>query len=116
MAQAAHVINAIGALMIGASAKPSTSPFRAAHAEFVPAMAGHEPHPTKIDPEASNLKKPAEHVTKVPTGLSVYVRAILDDTGQKISGGHIDAVLSDLAPNVTGTILQAADDMAGRLA
>jgi len=120
MAQAEQVIIAIGALTIGASAKPSTSPVRTAHAEFFLAIAGHEPHPTRIDPEASDLEKRAEHLTKVLTGLSVYVRTILDDTAQDILGGldlgHIDAVLCDHASNVTGTIRQAAGDMAGRLA
>jgi hypothetical protein len=40
MAQAVHVTSAIGALTIGASTKPSTSPVRATHAEFVAALAG----------------------------------------------------------------------------
>ena len=43
MAQAEYVTNAIRALITGASAKPSTSPVRAAHAEFVAALAGHPP-------------------------------------------------------------------------
>jgi hypothetical protein len=34
MAHAKHVTSAIGVLMIGASAKTSTSPVRAAHVEF----------------------------------------------------------------------------------
>jgi hypothetical protein len=110
MAQAEHLIIAIGALMVGANAKTSTSPVRGTNAECVLAMARRQPHPTKIDPEASDLEK----LTKVPAGLSVYVRAILDD--RDILDGHGDAVLSALAPDVAGTIRQAADDMAERLA
>jgi hypothetical protein len=119
MAQAEHVIIAIGALTIGVGTKPSTSLVRAAHAEFVLPMAGHEPHPTPIDREASDLENRAEHMTKVLARLSIYVRAILDDAAQNVGGldpGHIAAVLADLASDLTGTIRQAADDMAPRLA
>ena len=49
MVLAEQVIIAIGALTIGASAEPSTSPVRTAHVEFVLAVTGHEPHPTEID-------------------------------------------------------------------
>ncbi|MGA3311193.1 MAG: hypothetical protein ABSD08_21695 [Xanthobacteraceae bacterium] len=46
---------------------------------------------------------------KVLNALSVYVTAILDDTAQHVPGGldlrYIDALLSDLVSDVTGTIL-----------
>ena len=51
---------------------------------------------------------------------SVYVTAILDDTAQKVPGGldfrSIDALLSDLASDVTGRLQRAADAMTGRVA
>jgi hypothetical protein len=117
MAQAEHVTSAIAALRIGASAKPSTNPVRGAHAEFVLAMAPHEPHPISIDANDSDLDDRAEHLTKVLTGLLVC--AILDDTSQNISGSvdlaHVEAALSDPASDVGATIKQTADDAAGRL-
>ena len=69
-----------------------------------------------LDPDASDLEDRADHLKKVLSALSVYVTAILDDTAQNLPGGldlrHIDALLSDLASDVTGTIQRAADAMA----
>ena len=52
--------------------------------------------------------------------FSVYVTVILDDTAQNVAGGldlpDTEAVLADLASDVTGAIQRAADDMAGRVA
>ena len=50
MAQADFVNNAFRALITGAGAKSSTSQVRAAHAEFVAALAGHPP---RADPPQS---------------------------------------------------------------
>ena len=73
-----------------------------------------------LDPDASDLEDRADHLKKVLSALSVYVTAILDDTAQNLPGGldlrHIDALLSDLASDVTGTIQRAADAWAGRVA
>jgi hypothetical protein len=48
----------------------------------------------------------------------VYVTVILDDTAQNIPGSldlrDVEAILADLAADVTGAIQHAADDMAGR--
>ena len=45
--------------------------------------------------------------------MSVYVTAILDDIAQNVPGGldlrHIDALLSDLASDVIGTLPQTAE-------
>jgi hypothetical protein len=50
--------------------------------------------------------------------LSVYVAVILDDTVQNVPGGldlpDAEAVLADLASDVTGAIQRAAEDMTGR--
>ena len=50
---------------------------------------------------------------------SVYLTVILDDTAQNATGRielrHIEAVLADLASELTGAIEHAADGMAGRL-
>ena len=116
MAQADYVNNAIRALITGASAKPSTNPVRAAHAEFVAALAGHPPWPLPLYADATDLEDRADHLKKLLDALSVYVTAILDDTAQNVPGGldlrAIDALLSDLS----GTIQRAADAMASRVA
>ena len=116
MAQADHVSNAIHALITGAGAKPSINPVRAAHAEFVTALAGQPPWPIPLFAAASDLEDRADHVKKVLGAVSAYVTAILDDTAQNVPGGldlrQVDALLSDLASEATGTIRYAADTMA----
>ena len=120
MAQADYLSNAIRALITGASAKPSTNPVRAAHAEFVAAVAGHPPWSMPLHPDASDLEDRADHLKAVLDALSVYVAAILDDTAQNVPGGldlrQTDALLSDLTSEATGTIQRAADAMAERVA
>src|SRR5271169_4828044 len=100
MAQADYVSNAIRALITGAGAKPSTNPVRAAHAQFVAAVAEHPPWPIPIYAYASDLEDRADHLKTVLNALSVYVTSILDDTAQNVPGGldlrQIDALLSDL--------------------
>ena len=120
MAQAEYISSAIRALITGASARLSTNPIRAAHAEFVAALAVHPPRPIPVDTDAVDLEDRADHFTKVFSTLSVYLTVILDDTAQNTPGGldqlPVEAVLSDLASDVTGTIQRAADGMAGRVA
>jgi hypothetical protein len=100
--------------------KPSASPVRAAHAEFVTALAEHPPRPIPLDADATDLEDRADHLDKVFGALLVYVTVILDDTAQNAPGSldlrDAEAVLADLASDVTGTIQQAADDMAGWVA
>lgn len=119
MAQAEYVSSAIRALITGVSARLSTSQIRAAHAEFVAVLAVHPPRPIPFDTDAVDLEDRADHLEKVFSALSVYLAAILDDTAQRIRGGldlfPIEAVLSDLASDVTGAIQRAADGMAGRV-
>jgi hypothetical protein len=118
MAQAEYISSAIRALITGASARLSTNPIRAAHAEFVAALAVHPPRAIPVDTDAVDLEDRADHLKKVFSALSVYLTAILDDTAQNTRGGldflPVEAVLSDLVSDVTGTIQRAAD--AGRAA
>jgi peptide subunit release factor 1 (eRF1) len=120
MAQAEHVSNAIRALITGANEKPPTNPVRAAHADFVTALAGLPPRPIPLFAYATDLEDRAEHLKKVLDALSVYLTAVLDDTAQNVPGGldlrQIDALLSDLAAEVPGTIQRAADAVARRVA
>jgi hypothetical protein len=103
-----------------ARAKPSASPVRAAHAEFVAALAAHPPRTIPLDADAIDLEDRAEHLGKVLSALSVYVAVILDDSAQNVPGRldlpDIEAVLTDLASDVTGIIQHAAEGMAGRVA
>ena len=119
MAQADYVNNAFRALITGATAKPSTNPVRAAHAEFVAALAGNPPRPIPVATDAVDLEERAEHLKQVLNALSVYVTAILDDTENVPGGLHlrqVEALLSDLTSDVVGSIQLAAASMAGRVA
>jgi hypothetical protein len=112
MAQADYVSNAVRALITGAGVKPL--------AEFIATLAGNPPWPILLYADASDLEDRADHLKKVLDAVSVYVTAILDDTAQNVPGGldlrSIDALLCDLASDVTGTIQRAADPVAGRVA
>ena len=104
-----------------ANARPCACPIRAAHAKFVAAIAGRLPRAIPLDVDAADLEDRADHFNKVLNALSIYVTTILDDTAQNVPGGldlhQFDAVLSDLASDVTGTIRLAAAIMAaGRVA
>jgi hypothetical protein len=120
MAQADHVSNAIRALITGAYARAPSNPVCAAHRKFVVILAEQPPRPIPIDADSIDLQDRADHLRKVFSALSDYLAMILDDTAQNASGGldlsHIEAVLADVASDVTGTIQHAAEDMAGRVA
>ena len=120
MAQADYVTNAIRVLVTNASAKPSTNPVRAAYAEFVVALAGHPPRPIPIKPPVVDLGDRADHLNKVLNALSAYLTAILDDTAQNVPGGldlcQVDALFSDLASDMSGTLQHAFEHMAWRVA
>ena len=120
MAQADYVSSAVRALITGAGAKPSTNPandsVRAAHADFVTAMAANRPRPIPLFADASDLEDRADHLKAVLDAVAAYVTAILDDTAQNVPGGldvrSVSALLSDLTSEATGTLRRAADAMA----
>lgn len=120
MAQAGHVSNAAGALITGAGAKPSTIPVCVAHADLVTAIAGHPSWPIPLSDDAGDLEDRADHLSNMLNVVPVYVTAILDDAAQNVPGGldlrPIDALLSDLESDVTGTHRHAAEGTAGRSA
>jgi hypothetical protein len=112
-----------GAEPEGLSGKPppsegSANPVGAAHSEFVAALAGHPPRTIPLDADALDLEDRGDHLGEVFAALSVYVALILDDTAQNAPGRldlrDAEAVLADLASDLTGAIQRAADDMAGR--
>ena len=120
MAQADFLTNAIRALITGAGARPSTNPVRAAHAEFVAAVAGHPPRPIPVGADATDLEDRADHSSTVLNALSAYLTAILTDTAQNVPGGldlrQIDALLSDLTSDTSGTLQHAIECAAWRAA
>jgi hypothetical protein len=103
-----------------ANARQSASPVRAAHAEFLLALAGHPPRPIPIDADAIDLEDRADHISGVFSALSTYLAVILDDTAQNVPGGldlrDVEGLLADLASDSSGTIQHAAEGMAGRVA
>jgi hypothetical protein len=120
MAQAEYVTNPIRAPIPGVNANLCTSLVCAAHAEFVAALTGHPPRPIPVDADAIDLEDRAEYLNQVLSAMSVYVAVILDDTAQNVPGRldlrDAEAVLADLASDLSGTIQLAADGMAGRVA
>ncbi len=118
MAQADCVTTAIRALLTGASAKSSTNPVQAAHAEFAAALAGHPPRAIPVD--AVDLEERADHLKQVLNALSAHVTAVLDDTAHNVPGGldlgQVDAFLSDFASDMTGTLQHPVERMAWRVA
>jgi hypothetical protein len=120
MAQADYVSSAVRAPSTGASAKPSTNPVRAAHAEFVTVLAGHPPCPIPLFAKSNDLEHRAHHLRTVLNAVSAYVIAILDDTAQNVPGGidcrFVKALLSGLTTEVAGIAKNAAEDLAGRVA
>jgi hypothetical protein len=103
-----------------AGVKPMASPVCAAHAEFVATLSGHPPRTIPLEADALDLEDRADHLDQVLGALSVYMTVIFDDTAQNVPGSldlpHIEAVLADLASDVSGTIQYAADRLAGRVA
>ena len=71
-----------------------------------------------LPPTLATLDDRADHLSKVLKAVSVYVTAILDAAAQNVPGGldlrQIDALLSDLESDVTGTLRHAAEGTAGR--
>jgi hypothetical protein len=118
MAQADDVNNAIRALITGAGANPSTIPIRAAHTEFVAALAGHLPRLIPVVADTFDLEDRADHLNNVPNASSAYFTEVLDGTAQRRPGGpelrHVDALVSNLASGMTGGLPDAVDGLARR--
>ena len=90
MAQAECITIAIRELMSRGQPPKSTNPVRAAHTEFIAALAGNVPHPIYADMDSEDLDGRADHLEKVFAALHVYLTAIIADTAQNIPGGTLD--------------------------
>ena len=94
MAQAESITTAIRELMSRGRPPKSTSPVRAAHTEFVAALAGNVPHPIHSEANSEDLEGRADHLEKVFAALHVYLTAIIAETAQEYSG---------VAPSIAAT-------------
>jgi hypothetical protein len=116
MAQAERITTAIRELMSRGRPPTSTNPVRAAHTEFLAALAGNAPHPIRSDGDSEDLEGRADHLEKVFAALHVYLTAIIADTAHNIPGGsldrrYLDNVFQDLSADALGIIRNAAEEM-----
>jgi hypothetical protein len=120
MAQAKLVSIASRAQITGARPKPSTAPLGGpvgtAYAEFLAALREHPPRPIPIVADCIDLVNRADHLQKVFGGLAAYLTVILDDTAQNTPGRldlcDAEAILSDLASDLSRAIQRVAEEMA----
>jgi hypothetical protein len=116
MAQAECITTAIRELMSREGPKKSTSPVRAAHTEFIAALAGNIPHPICVAVDSEDLYSRADHLEKVFAALHVYLAAIIADTAQSIPSSTLDRrylnnLFQDLSADAVGVIRNAAEEM-----
>jgi hypothetical protein len=116
MAQAERITTAIRELMSRGEPPKSTSPARAAHAEFVAALAGNVPRPLHSDPNSKDFEGRADHLEKVFAALHVYLTAIIAETAQDIPAGildrrYLDGLFQQFSADVLGAVRDAAAEM-----
>ena len=116
MAQAEHITTAIRELMSRGQPLKSTNRVRAAHTEFVAALAGNAPHPIRSDPDWEALEGRADHLEKTIAALHVYVTAILAETARDIPANtldrrYLDGLFQQFSADVLGAIRDAAAEM-----
>jgi hypothetical protein len=113
----AHIIMGERALIPSLS-RPTTSgcPIAVAFKAFLTALVEHPPRPIPVDTDPIDLQDRAEHLTALFSALAAYLAVVLDDTAQNATGRldltDAEAILADLASDLTGAIQRAADQMA----
>ena len=116
MAQAEHISTAIRELMSCGQPLKSTNPVRAAHTEFVAALAGNTPHTIRSDPEWEALEGRADHLERTIAALHVYVTAVIAETARDIPANTLDrryleGLFQQFSADVLGAIRDAAAEM-----
>jgi hypothetical protein len=116
MAQAESITTAIRELMSRGRPLKSTNPVRAAHSEFVAALAGNVPHPIHSDAGSEDLEGRADHLERVVAALHVYRTAIIPDMAQTIPGvtldrRYLDNLFQDSSADALRVIRNAAKEM-----
>jgi hypothetical protein len=123
MAQAKLVSIAGRARITGAKSNPSTvtvsGPVQTAYADFLAVLGEHPPRPIPIIADSIDLQDRAVHLNSVFGGLAAYLTVLLDDTAQNTPGSldlcDAEAILADLASDLSGAIERAAEEMVGRV-
>ena len=92
MAQAASITTAIRELLSRGRPLQSANRVRAAHTEFVAALAENAPRsiPFGSDTDCDSLERHANHLQKLFAALHVYLTAIFADIAEKIPGSTLD--------------------------
>jgi hypothetical protein len=89
-----------------------------AHADFVMALAARKPCPIAIDPEPEDFTARAICCEALLDRVKIHLTALIEDAAQNDSGrlirdaeltASIDAHLSDLKSDITGTLDQVAE-------
>jgi hypothetical protein len=116
MAQAEHISTAIRELMSRGRPVNSTNLVRAAHTEFVAALAGNAPHPIRSDANWEALEGRADHLEKTIAALHVYLSAIIAETAGDIPAStldrrYLDGLFQQFSADVLGAIRDAAAEM-----
>jgi len=117
MAQAEHITTAIRELMSRGRPVNSTNLVRAAHTEFVAALAGNAPHPIRSDANWQALEGRADHPEKTIAALHVNLSAIIAETaGDDIPAStldrrYLDGLFQQFSAEVLGAIRDAAAEM-----
>jgi hypothetical protein len=119
MAQAEHITTAIRELMCRGQPLKTTNRVRAAHTEFVAALAGNAPHPIRSDANWKALEGRADHLEKTIAALHVYLSAIMAEAAEDIPEStldrrYLDALFQQFSAHVLGAIRDAAAEMRGR--
>jgi hypothetical protein len=82
-------------------------------------MAERPPRPIPLEADSIDLQDRAEHLSALFGGLAVYLSEVLDDTAQNAPGGldltDAEAILADLAADLSGAIEHAANQMADEM-
>jgi hypothetical protein len=116
MAQAERITTAIRELMSRERPPKSTSPVRAAHTEFVAALAANAPRPLHSEANSEDLEGRAEHLEKVFAALHVYLAAIIAETAHGIPGSTLDrrylqSLFQQFSADALGAVRDAAAEM-----
>ena len=118
MAQAERITTAIRELMSRGRPPKSTSPVRAAHTEFVAALATNAPRPFHPEANSEDLEGRADHLERVFAALHVYLAAIIAETAQDIPAStldrrYLDGLFQKFSADAMGAIRDAAAEMRG---
>jgi hypothetical protein len=118
MAPAERITTAIRELMSRGRPLKSTSPVRAAHTEFIAALAGNVPRPIHSETDWEALEGRADHLHEVFAALHVYATAIVAEIAEKIPSStvdrrYLDSLFQQFSADALGIILDAVAEMRG---